>query len=120
MPTGLTNLVLVVLSGVDYVSGLSTCLTLNGLINLTSNTFSSGEVDAIILDLYTAAKSRTSASAWSLNVSGGTNAAPSGTYEATCPPLTGKAAAYEIINDSCGVIAAGKEMSGVTVTGGLP
>jgi hypothetical protein len=119
MPTGLTRLDLRV-SSTQYVSSFEKCLTLNGTIALTGSAFPSAQVDAILLDLYTAAQSRTSASAWSLNISGGTNGAPSGTYEATCPPTTGKSAAYELINDSCGVIAAGKEMASITVTGGLP
>jgi hypothetical protein len=121
MPTQVTSLVLSNLpASVNYTSGLATNLKLDGVVTLTNNNFSATEVDAILLDLYTAAQSRTSVAAWSLNISGPSNAAPSGTYAATCPPTTGKAAAYEIINDSCGVIAAGKEMSAVTVTGGLP
>jgi len=33
---------------------------------------------------------------------GGTNAAPSGTYQAACPPDVGQEQAYELENDSCG------------------
>jgi len=34
---------------------------------------------------------------------GGTNAAPSGVFQAACPPTTGLEWRYELLNDSCGV-----------------
>jgi hypothetical protein len=81
-------------------------------INIPWNTWSQAQVDAVLLGMYIAAQSRT--------ITGGTlaidgdNAAPSGTLAAMCPPTTGKAAAYELVNDSCGVIAAGETWATVT------
>jgi hypothetical protein len=95
----------------------------NGLIafnngNIAGNALSQAQVNAVLLGLYTAAQSKT-ANGGTLVIDG-TNAAPSGTYGAANPPTTGKAAAYELINDSAGVIPAGKEWVTITVTGGLP
>lgn len=59
------------------------------------------QVDQILADLYTAFATRT--------VSGGLlelhgdNAAPSGIYQAQCPPTTGKEYKYELLNDSCAI-----------------
>ena len=56
-------------------------------------------VDAVLLSVYT----RRMTFAWAapgLTV-GGTNAAPSGVYQAACPPTTGKEYAFELVNDSC-------------------
>ena len=77
-----------------------------GFTNLGScyyhnNSLTQAQVDAILAGLYTAFASRTVAGG-TLNV-GGTNAAPSGTYQAQCPPTTGKERAYELLNDSCEV-----------------
>ena len=74
---------------------------------------SQAQVDAVLLGIYDAAPNRT-ASAGTLNVAG-SNAAPSGTLQAACPPTTGREAAYELVNDSCGVIPAGKEYAAVTI-----
>lgn len=95
----------------------------NGLValntlNLSANVLTQAQVNAVLLGLYTAAQSKTT-NGGTLTIDG-TNAAPSGTYGAANPPTTGKAAAYELINDSNGVIAAGKEWVTITVTGGLP
>jgi hypothetical protein len=101
------------LSAADFSGWVAT-----SSFKMNANALSQAQVDACLLGLYIAAQSRT-------GINGvielhGSNAAPSGTYEATCPPLTGKAAAYELINDSCGVIAAGETWTTITVTGGLP
>lgn len=61
------------------------------------------QVDAVLLGIYDAFPNRT-ATAGTLNVAG-TNAAPSGVLQAACPPTTGKEAAYELVNDTCGVSA---------------
>lgn len=63
------------------------------------------EVDAILLDLYDGADTRT-ATGGSINV-GGNNAAPSGTHQAaaSCPvdgSTPGKEVAHELANDGCG------------------
>ena len=57
-------------------------------------------VDAVLLSIYTRRMAFTYATP-SLDI-GGTNLAPSGTYQAACPPTTGKEYAYELVNDSCG------------------
>jgi hypothetical protein len=95
----------------------------NGLVatnevSIGNNGLSQAQVNAVLLGLYTAAQSRT-ATGGSIDISG-TNAAPSGVYAAECPPTTGKSAAFELINDSCGTIAAGETWTTITVTGGLP
>lgn len=74
-------------------------------------------VDAILWELYQAALTRT-ATGGTINV-GGTNAAPSGTYQAAaaCPVTVdtdGKEVAHELINDGCGAIT--NHWSTVTIT----
>lgn len=74
---------------------------------IQDNALSQAQVDAILWDLYQAAKVPRTATVGTINVSG-TNAAPSGTYQAcaSCPVTSatpGKEIAYELINDSCGV-----------------
>jgi hypothetical protein len=56
-------------------------------------------VDAFLANMYTSRASFTYATP-ALNISG--NDAPSGIYQAMCPPTTGKEYAYELENDSCG------------------
>jgi len=75
------------------------------------------EVDAILLGLWDAFPLKTNTGG-TINLNGTGNAAPSGTYAAQCPPTTGKNAAYELINDSCGVSS--KHWSTINVVGGLP
>jgi len=64
------------------------------------NALTQANVDAVLLSIY----NRRMAFTWAtpkLNV-GGTNLAPSGIYQAMCPPTTGKEYAFELVNDSCG------------------
>jgi len=64
------------------------------------NALIQANVDAVLLSVY----NRRMAFTWAtptLNV-GGTNLAPSGIYQAMCPPTTGKEYAFELVNDSCG------------------
>lgn len=58
------------------------------------------DVDAVLLSVYNRRMAFTYATP-ALNV-GGTNAAPTGVYQAQCPPTTGKERAFELVNDSCG------------------
>jgi hypothetical protein len=67
-----------------------------------SNALTELQIDTILSDLYAAAITPRTATGGTINV-GGTNAAPSGTYQAACPPTTGKEYAYELRNDSCGL-----------------
>jgi hypothetical protein len=68
------------------------------------NGWSQSMVDDFLLDVYGAFPTRT-VSGGTIDLLGGSpaNAAPSGVLAAMCPPTTGKAAAYELVNDSCGV-----------------
>jgi len=75
------------------------------------------EVDAILLGFWDAFPSKTNAGG-TINLNGAGNEAPSGTYASQCPPTTGKNAAYELINDSCGVSS--NHWSTINVVGGLP
>ena len=122
MPTGLTYLYLNSLSGLTgslaavgthanmttfYCS--STNIDGDGFpslpkatdVNLTSNAWSQAESTAVLLGVYAVFGSRT-VSGGTLTIAG-TNAAPDGTLAAECPPTHGKNAAYELVNDSCGV-----------------
>lgn len=70
------------------------------------------EVDLVLLGIYDDFANR-AATAGTLNVAG-SNAAPTGTLQAQCAPTTGKEAAYELVNDSCGVSS--KHYAAVTLT----
>jgi len=76
--------------------GFPNCIWIQVLAALTQ-----GNVDNLLLGLYAGFATKTATNG-TIDV-GGTNAAPSGIYQAQCPPVTGKEAAYELINDSCGV-----------------
>ncbi len=74
---------------------------------IDGNSLSQAQVDAILWDLYQAAKVPRTATGGNIDVSG-TNAAPSGTYQAAsaCPVTSstdGKEIAHELINDTCAV-----------------
>lgn len=64
-------------------------------------------VDDFLLDLYHSFPTRVLGANNTIDLAGGTpaNQAPSGVLAAQCPPVTGRAAAYELVNDSCGVSA---------------
>lgn len=65
-----------------------------------NNVLSQADVNAVLLSIYNRRASFTDATP-ALNI-GGSNLAPSGVYQAACPPGTGKEYAYELVNDSCG------------------
>jgi hypothetical protein len=102
------------INGADMAGWVSaTVVRADGLGLLQSS------VDAILWGLYQATLSRTVAGGTILV--GGTNAAPSGTYQAAaaCPvsvATPGKEVAHELQNDGCGAIAAGETWTTVTVT----
>ncbi len=79
---------------------------------------SQAQVDAILLGLWDGLATR-AASGGTIDLAGGGNAAPSGIYQAACPPTTGKEAAYELLNDTC-LVNPAKVWSTITVEGGLP
>jgi hypothetical protein len=68
------------------------------MIAMDGSALSQAKVDQILSDLWTAFATRTG-TAGTITV-GGTNLAPSGTYQAANPPTTGKEFAYELLNDS--------------------
>ena len=73
------------------------------------------QVSDILLGIYDMASSGArTVTGGTLNVAG-SNAAPTGVLQAACPPTTGKEAAYELVNDTCGVIPAGEEFAAVTI-----
>ena len=108
MPSGYTF----TLAAADFSAWTSTAN-----LQMQGNALTQAQVDAVLLGLYTAAQSRT-VTGGSINLSG-SNAAPSGTYAAECPPTTGKAAAYNLLNDGCGTVNLGRVWTTITVTGGL-
>lgn len=85
---------------------------------MQGNSLSQAQVNAILWDLYQAAKVPRTATGGTINL-GGTNAAPSGTYQAaaSCPVTSGtpgKEIAHELVNDGCG--AGFNKWTTVTVT----
>jgi len=88
--------------------------------DVSDNGFSTAQVDAVLWGLYRAATIRETRYAGEINV-GGTNAAPSGTFQAatSCPVTAttpGKEIAHELLNDGCGGIASGRVWSSVIFT----
>jgi len=75
------------------------------------------EINNILLGIYDAFPLKTNTGGF-INLSDSSNAAPSGTYQAACPPTSGKEACYELLNDSCNVSS--KHWSTISVVGGLP
>jgi len=94
----------------------------DGWPNLPNLTFTNcglltAQVNAILQGLYAGLSTRVS-NGGTISLAGN-NQAPSGVYQAMCPPTTGKEWAYELINDACAVNPT-KKWTTITVTGGLP
>ena len=70
-------------------------------LSIQGNSLTQAQVDAVLQGLYASFATRTVANG-TINVAGN-NAAPSGTYQAHCPPVAGKEWAYELTHDSCNV-----------------
>jgi hypothetical protein len=70
-------------------------------------------VDTIVADLF-AGKATFTYATPTLDI-GGTNEAPTGTYQNVCPPTSGKETIYALSHENC--VAAGPEWA-VTYTGG--
>ena len=107
-------------------SGSITNVAQNGFANFTkcvnfrfdSNSLSQSDVDTALWSLYQATTAPRTVSGGTINI-GGSNAAPSGTFQAAsaCPVTVatdGKEVAYELLNDSCG--AGFNKWSTVTIT----
>ena len=83
------------------------------------NSLTQAQVDEVLYGLYQATTART-VSGGTLNI-GGTNAAPSGVFQAAaaCPvddATPGKEVCHELLNDGCDAIAAGETWGTVTFT----
>ena len=86
---------------------------------IQDNTLLQAQVNAVLYGLYQATLVRTKTGG-TINV-GGTNAAPSGVFQAAaaCPvdaATPGKEVAHELLNDGCGAIAAGETWATVTTS----
>ena len=97
MPTGYT-----ITAGGGFASWTTT-----SNFQMQSNGLPTGTVDAILWELYQASTVPRTASGGTINISG-SNAAPSGTYQAaaSCPVTVatpGKEVAHELKNDGCAV-----------------
>jgi len=78
-------------------AGFPACNTIRVEAALTQT-----EVNDILLGLYAGFATKT-VTGGTIDLLGQSNAAPSGVLQAQCPPTTGYEAAYELVNDSCGV-----------------
>jgi len=97
------------LSGANFAAWTTTTA-----FTISNNALSQAQVDDILRNGHYAAFATRTVSGGALAI-GGTNAAPSGVLAAMCPPTTGKAAAYELVNDSCSVNPT-KKWTSVTIT----
>ena len=100
MPVGTYTIVITANGFAAWSTGLSD-------FQMQGNSLTQAQVDAILWDLYQAAKVPRTATGGTINV-GGTNAAPSGTFQAAsaCPVTSstdGKEIAHELLNDTCAV-----------------
>ena len=100
MPVGTYTIVITANGFAAWSTGLSN-------FQMQGNSLTQAQVDAILWDLYQAAKVPRTATGGTINV-GGTNAAPSGTFQAAsaCPVTSstdGKEIAHELLNDTCAV-----------------
>jgi len=100
--TSLTSLTLINSNNIAFQTGLANLLKLTTL--QYENGLSQAQVDSVLTQMYAAFPSRTGTNG-TIDLLGGSNAAPSGTApgSAECPPTTGWNRAYELVNDSCGV-----------------
>ena len=107
MPTGLTYLYLYNLAGLTWTVGGAGATMPTGLTSLTyHNSLTQAAVNAALWGFYQGTTTRT-ATGGTINV-GGTNAAPSGTFQApaSCPVTVatpGKEVAHALLNDGCAV-----------------
>ena len=69
-------------------------------VNLSADALSQASVNQILADLYVAFATRTVAGG-TITLNGAGNAAPSGIFQANCPPTSGKETAFDLLNDPC-------------------
>ena len=96
MPTGITYLYLQTLAGLTAINDWSGINAIR--IVQYENSLSQAQIDAVVASIYTNRASYTYA-APTLDIAGGSNAAPSGTYADEDPPTTGKGYIYELVVD---------------------
>ena len=101
--TSLTSLGMLNSTGIAFQTGLESLLQLDTL--RYENNLSQAQVDSVLLTQLYAAFSTRTATNGTVDLLGVGNAAPSGVLQAACPPTTGKEAAFELVNDSCGTSA---------------
>jgi hypothetical protein len=120
LPTGLTSLTLSALAGLTWDINNSqkwpvgaTTVTVLACNNVTCSAWTNNavhsiqwesscnaaKVDSILLAIWTNKANFTFATP-TLDLLGGSNAAPNGTYQAASPPTTGKEYAYDLVNGS--------------------
>jgi hypothetical protein len=120
LPTGLTSLYLISLAGLTWIINASqpwptgatgavitgcpnvicTAWTDNAIRSIQAeNAYSQANVDAFINAIW-ANKANFTYATPTLDLLGGGNAAPSGTYQSATPPTTGKEKAYDLVNGS--------------------
>jgi hypothetical protein len=121
LPTGLTFLYLNNLAGLTWIINASqpwptgaTAAVITGCPSVTctawtdnairsiqaENAYSQANVDAFLAAVY-ANMANFSYATPSLDLLGGSNAAPSGIYQSHCPPTSGYESAYALVNDPC-------------------
>ena len=83
------------------VGGFAAWTTVTTL-NMSADNLTQAQVNQILTDCYTAFASRT-ATGGTITLNGASNAAPSGIFQANCPPTSGKETAYDLLNDPCSV-----------------
>jgi len=100
LPASITGLYLNNTSSTITGGVLAMAATNIQIIKLQDTALTQSQVDDVIGRIWADHASFTYATP-TANV-GGSNAAPSGIYQAACPPTTGKEEIYELVNDSCG------------------
>jgi len=100
MPSGLTTLYLIAVTGVVIEATDSLPATLTTIQYESS--LSAAAVNAFLAALYLAFPTRTGTGG-TVDLLGGGNAAPGGVYGPACPPTTGQEYKYELVYDSCGI-----------------
>jgi hypothetical protein len=98
-----------------HFAGFTRC----GVFRADANGWSQAQVNAVLWGLYQATLNRT-VTGGTIQMDG-TNAAPSGTFQAAAicsvtAATPGKEVAHELLNDGCGAIAAGETWATVAVT----
>ena len=87
---------------VTITAGGFSAWTTTTSLSMYNDALTQAQVNQILTDCYTAFPSRT-ATGGTITLNGTGNAAPSGIFQANCPPTSGKETAYDLLNDPCSV-----------------